>query len=258
MLIGTDKTGRQNPAQPQTHGRATTAPASTLITLSGVAKAYPERPAVLENVNLTIGRGEFMYVVGDSGAGKTTLLKLLYGEEKPSRGSITVMGQDLAKADSTRLQAMRRRMGVIFQDLRLIDELNAYDNVALALETSMDVPRGGRGFSAKRAIDEAIAMVGAANFAKKRTAALSGGERQRVAAARAIVRQPEILIADEPTGSLDREHTWSLMDLFQKIHLRGATVVIATHDREIVRRVRRRSCVLKAGKLVVEDGICMF
>ena len=101
-------------------------------------------------------------------------------------------------------------------------------------------------------------MVGAGSFAKKMVSELSGGERQRVAAARAVVRQPELLIADEPTGSLDREHTWSLMDLFQKLHLRGATVLIATHDREIVRRVRRRSCVLKSGKLVVEDGLCMF
>jgi cell division transport system ATP-binding protein len=101
-------------------------------------------------------------------------------------------------------------------------------------------------------------MVGLGSLAKKRVATLSGGEKQRVAAARALVRKPEILIADEPTGSLDRDHMWGLMDLFQKIHLRGTTVVIATHDREIVRRVRRRSCVLKSGKLMVEDGICLF
>lgn len=226
-----------------------------MITLSGVTKSYNNR--VLDNVSLKIGKGEFVYVVGDSGAGKTTLLKLLYGEETPNRGSIEVLGQDLAKADSGRIQALRRRMGVIFQDLRLIDELSAYDNVALGLETAGDktMPKG---FSWKRAIDESFAMVGAGAFVKKKVKDLSGGERQRVAAARAIVRQPEILIADEPTGSLDREHTWSLMDLFQKMHLRGATVVIATHDREIVRRVRRRSCVLKSGKLVIEDGICMF
>ena len=147
-------------------------------------------------------------------------------------------------------------MGVIFQDLRLIDELSAYDNVGFSLEIAGDHKQ--RAISVKRAIDESLAMVGAGSFAKKKIKSLSGGERQRVAAARAIVRQPEILIADEPTGSLDREHTWSLMDLFQKMHLRGATVLIATHDREIVRRVRRRSCVLKAGKLAVEEGICLF
>jgi cell division transport system ATP-binding protein len=218
---------------------------------------------VLDNVSLNIGKGEFLYVVGDSGAGKTTLLKMLYGEERPNRGTIQVLGQDLAKMDGGRVQELRRRMGVIFQDLRLIDEISAYDNVALSLETSERA--SGKGavaatgtFSWKRAIDEALAMVGAGAFAKKKPKDLSGGERQRIAAARAIVRQPELLIADEPTGSLDREHTWSLMDLFQKLHLRGTTVLIATHDREIVRRVRRRSCVLKSGKLTVEDGICMF
>ncbi|MBI3556535.1 MAG: ATP-binding cassette domain-containing protein [Deltaproteobacteria bacterium] len=233
-----------------------------MITLTGVTKNYPssQRPAsILENVNLKVTKGEFMYVVGDSGAGKTTLLKMLYGEEVPNRGTIQILGQDLAKADARRIQALRRRIGVIFQDLRLIDDLSAYDNVALSLETSdINGPQNIPHFSARRAIDESLAMVGAGAFAKKRVSSLSGGERQRVAAARAIVRQPEILIADEPTGSLDREHTWSLMDLFQKLHLRGATVLIATHDREIVRRVRRRSCVLKSGKLVVEEGICMF
>lgn len=233
-----------------------------MIALAGVTKNYAsaqKQSSVLENVSLKIGRGEFLYVVGDSGAGKTTLLKMLYGEETPNQGSISILGQDLSKADSGRIQALRRRMGVIFQDLRLIEELSAYDNVALSLETAGDAsPSRIPHFSMKRAIDESLAMVGAGSFSKKKVKSLSGGERQRVAAARAIVRQPEILIADEPTGSLDREHTWSLMDLFQKIHLRGATVIIATHDREIVRRVRRRSCVLKSGKLVIEEGICLF
>lgn len=232
-----------------------------MIHLTGVSKAYAasqNNSSVLDNVNLKIGKGEFVYVVGDSGAGKTTLLKMLYGEELPSRGSIEVMGLDLAKTDSSRIQALRRRVGVIFQDLRLIEELSAFDNVALSLETS-DGPSSKLSRSSwKRAIEESLAMVGAGVFAKKKIKALSGGERQRVAAARAIVRQPELIIADEPTGSLDRDHTWSLMDLFQKMHLRGATVVIATHDREIVRRVRRRSCVLKSGKLVIEEGICLF
>jgi cell division transport system ATP-binding protein len=226
-----------------------------LIQLTGVSKAYAapqNKSSVLDNVSLKIGKGEFVYVVGDSGAGKTTLLKMLYGEESPSRGAVEVMGVNLTEADSGRIQALRRRVGVIFQDLRLIEELTAYDNVALSLETADQLKLS------RRAIDEALGLVGAAGFSKKKVKALSGGERQRVAAARAIVRQPELIIADEPTGSLDREHTWSLMDLFQKMHLRGATVVIATHDREIVRRVRRRSCVLKAGKLVVEEGICLF
>lgn len=228
-----------------------------MIRLTAVTKIYSgqnQTGRVLENVNLTIQKGEFVYVVGDSGAGKTTLLKLLYGEEGANAGSVEVLGQKLNRIDSSRLQRLRRKIGVIFQDLRLIEELTSYDNVALALETAGVPDRR----SWRHAIEESLGMVGAAAFAKKKVKTLSGGERQRVAAARAIVRQPLLLIADEPTGSLDREHTWSLMDLFQKLHLRGATVLIATHDREIVRRVRRRSCVLKSGKLVIEDGLCMF
>lgn len=222
-----------------------------LISLQGVSKHF--KNAIFENVNLKISKGEFVYLVGDSGAGKTTLLKLLYGEEKPSIGQVQVFGQDVWKADSAMLQAIRRKIGVIFQDLKLIEDLSVYDNVALSLETS-ELSRADR----KRALDETLALVGLAKHASKKVGLLSGGEKQRVAAARALVRKPEILIADEPTGSLDREHTWSLMDLFQKIHLRGTTVLLATHDREIVRKVRRRSFVLKAGKLMVEEGICLF
>jgi len=231
-----------------------------MITLTGVTKTFPnpqKNGSVLDNVSIRIGRGEFVYVVGDSGAGKTTLLRMLYGDELPNRGSIEVMGINLASAGAERVQALRRRIGVIFQDLRLIDELTAYDNVAISVATAGDLP-ALKGKSIRRAVEESLAMVGASTFASKKAKALSGGERQRVAAARAIVRQPDLLIADEPTGSLDREHTWSLMDLFQKFHLRGTTVLIATHDREIVRRVRRRSCILKSGKLVVEDGICIL
>lgn len=227
-----------------------------MITLTGISKAYSAGgQIILENVNLKINRGDFLYVVGDSGAGKTTLLKMLYGEEKPNRGAIEFNGQDITKMDAFKLQNLRRKMGVIFQDLRLIDELTSYDNVALALE-SVKVETGVQNM--KRAIQDALMVVGATAFAHKKVKTLSGGERQRVAAARAVVRQPEILIADEPTGGLDRDQTWNLMDLFQKLNLRGTTVLIATHDREIVRRVRRRSCVLKSGKLMVEDGICMF
>ena len=230
-----------------------------MISLSAVTKTFSEQnnTSVLQNVSLKINKGEFVYVVGDSGAGKTTLLKMLYGEEVPNQGSVEVLGANLSKLGDSGLQALRRRIGIIFQDLRLIEDLSAYDNVALSLQTA-DFDRVGPQRAWKRLIEESLGVVGAWNFARKKVSALSGGERQRVAAARAIVRQPELLIADEPTGSLDREHTWSLMDLFQKMHLRGATVLIATHDREIVRRVRRRSCVLKGGKLMIEDGVCIF
>lgn len=222
-----------------------------LISLQGVSKHF--QGAVFENVSLKISKGEFVYIVGDSGAGKTTLLKLLYGEERPTQGSVQVFGQDVLRADTDMLQAIRRKIGVIFQDLKLIEDLTVADNVALSLETA-DLTRTDK----KRALDETLALVGLGKMANKKVKLLSGGEKQRVAAARALVRKPEILIADEPTGSLDREHTWSLMDLLQKIHLRGTTVLLATHDREIVRKVRRRSFVLKGGRLTVEEGICLF
>lgn len=237
--------------------------AGPIIVLNGVSKIYEGvNSPVLENVSLKIHRGDFLYVVGDSGAGKTTLLKMLYGEEMPTRGEVRVLDQPLAQASESKLQSIRQRMGVIFQDLKLISDLTVYDNVALAIDTSRGVGRIAQLFksalAANRAIEEALALTDMGKHARKKVRDLSGGERQRVAAARALVRQPEILIADEPTGSLDRDHTWSLMDLFQKLHLRGTTVLVATHDREIVRRARRRSCVLKNGKLVVEEGLCML
>lgn len=238
-----------------------------MISLTGIYKQYqngielrPSGSFVLENVNLRIQKGEFVYVIGDSGAGKTTLLKMIYGEELPSRGMVEVLGRDLTREGEDQLQNLRRRVGVIFQDLRLIDEISVMDNVAMSLETAADEIRAqlkNRGVW-KRACEEALQAVGMMNLSRKLAGTLSGGERQRIAAARALVRQPELLIADEPTGALDRDHTWSLMDLFQKLHLRGTTVILATHDREIVRRVRRRSCILKSGRLVVEDGVCIF
>jgi cell division transport system ATP-binding protein len=239
-----------------------------MISLTGVYKTYQNGPAlikplgghVLDNVNLRIQRGEFVYVIGDSGAGKTTLLKLLYGEEVPNRGHVEVLGLDLSRADQSLLGKLRRRVGVIFQDLRLVEELSVFDNVVLSLESAADELRESLKRRAlwKRACEEVLGAVGLMSLAKKSAGTLSGGEKSRVAAARALIRQPELLIADEPTGALDRDHTWNLIDLFQKMHLRGTTVILATHDREIVRRARRRSCILKAGKLVVEDGVCIF
>ena len=233
-----------------------------MISFTGVYKNFSPTLSpggcVLENVNLKIKKGEFVYVIGDSGAGKTTLLKMLYGEERPSRGMVEVFGKDLARASVDDLQSLRRRIGVIFQDFRLIDDLSALDNVRLSLEIAENTVASGVRRDPDRACAEVLHSVGMTHVARKLVRTLSGGEKQRIAAARALVRQPEIIIADEPTGALDRDHTWSLMDLLQKFHLRGTTVLVATHDREIVRRVRRRSCNLKSGKLVVEDGVCIF
>jgi len=222
-----------------------------VITLKNISKSYQN--IVLKNINWTIQSGEFVYVVGDSGAGKTTLLKLLYGEETPSGGSIEILGKSLLGSDSHTIQAVRRKIGVVFQDLRLIDELSVLDNVLLSLEVAEGTQKHH-----VRAIDHVLQQVGLQKFSKKKVKTLSGGEQARVAFARAFVRQPSVLIADEPTANLDQEYTWKLMDLFQKAHHRGTTVVLATHDKEIVRRLRSRACVLKDGKLNVESSLCFY
>lgn len=230
-------------------------PFSLMIEFRGVGKSYAS--PVLEQVSFTLVKGDFLFVVGDSGAGKSSLLKLLWGEERATQGSVNVLGIDPGRATPAAVQALRRKMGIVFQDLRLIEELSVWDNVALSVEIAKEeAGTNARGW--KGAIDDALALVGLGRLSKKRCGELSGGEKSRVAAARAIVRNPQILIADEPTGNLDREQTWSLMDVFQKMQMRGTTVIMATHDREIVRRVRRRSLILKGGKAYLEEGLSLF
>lgn len=231
---------------------------TTLLALNQVSKEYggnsrAHRP-ILNKINLKIQKGDFLYVVGDSGAGKTTLLRMIYGEIEPTEGEVEWMGKKASRLNSREKNEVMNKTGFIFQDLRLVDELTAQENVALALDAADSVQKK----NGQRVIQECLGLVGASSFAWKKIKDLSGGEKQRVAAARALVKNPEILLADEPTGSLDREYTWSLMDLFQKLHYRGVTVILATHDREIVRRVRRKSCILKDGRLTLEDGICLF
>ncbi len=241
----------RNPVQSTSHLFTPTAGRS-IVSMTGVIKNYGSQ-MVLNNINLNIQKGEFVYVVGDSGAGKSTLLKMIYGEEQPTRGGVEIFGNDVVKSGFDKNQLMRRKIGVIFQDLRLIEEMSAYDNVALSLRLAGDAAQ-----YSGQSIAEALSTVGLSSMQNKKVSSLSGGERQRVAAARAIVRKPEILIADEPTGSLDKDHTWNLIDLFQKLNLKGTTIIVATHDREIVRRIRKRSYILKGGKLVMEEGICLF
>jgi cell division transport system ATP-binding protein len=232
-----------------------------MIQLTGVSKIFGGgngRP-VLDNISFRVHRGEFLYLVGDSGAGKTTLLRMISGDEIPTRGSIHVMGHDLKKVTGAQMSALRQKSGIIFQDLRLIDDLSVEDNVAFSKTLSTQAGRPNSLSAAwKQEVRKHCELVGLTGLLRTAVSKLSGGERQRVAAACALARNPELLIADEPTGSLDRDHAWTLMDCFQKLNMRGTTVILATHDREIMRRVRRRSLVLKNGKLQVEDGLCMF
>lgn len=226
-----------------------------MVQLSGVSKWYHGQTRVLDHVNLELKRGDFLYVVGGSGAGKSSLLRLLATEELPSTGAVTLFGFDLGSIAPGTLRTVRQALGYIPQDVRLIPDLTVFDNVALSVSLA---GRRGFGADARAKVNELLERLGLADKRDKLARALSGGEMQRVAVARALVREPELIVADEPTGSQDKEFTWSLMDLFLKANLKGSTVVVATHDREIVRRVRKRCAVMKNGHVAMEDGLCIY
>src|SRR3989344_2216002 len=228
-----------------------------MISLRQVIKSYNPNETVLKNINLELNRGEFLFVVGDSGAGKSTLLKLMTGEELPSQGKI-YLGVEKNITSIAQLLRLRRRMGVVHQDYRLLKEQTVFENVAMPLFFGRagtgitSVPAWGGGV--KKLVDDALRAVDLPlKILDTKVKHLSGGEQQRVAVARAIINFPDILIADEPTGSLDHDHTWAIMDLFQKLNLRGMTIIVATHDREIVRRVRKRTCHLSGGSLRLDE-----
>lgn len=235
-----------------------------MITLRQVSKSYLGSAAILKNVNLQITRGEFLFVMGESGAGKTTLLKLLIGEETPSSGQTLFDGRGLS-SDSSHYLHFRRRIGVVHQDYRLLKDRSVFENIAIPLFYgrfgSKSAPISFTGKGAQKLVEDAVHAVGlSSKILDKTVMELSGGEQQRVAIARAIINQPDFLIADEPTGSLDHDHTWTIMDLFQKLNLKGMTIVVATHDQEIVRRIRKKTCHLQAGNLRFDqrEGACIF
>lgn len=227
-----------------------------MIALTGVNKTYPgQKSGVLEHVHLKIGRGEFLYVVGGSGAGKSSLLRMLATEEAPTSGKISLFGYELDAVSPTALRAIRQTLGYIPQDVRLIPDLTVFDNIAMSLSLA---GRRSLPTQATTKINELLEKLGLSSRSGKLAGTLSGGEAQRVAVARALVRSPDLIVADEPTGAQDRDFTWLMMDLFLKANLAGATVVIATHDPEIVRRVRKRCAVLKGGRIQLEEALCIF
>lgn len=226
-----------------------------MLSLKSVDKSYNNGFKVLNGVDLDLKRGDFIYVVGGSGAGKTSLLKLIATEDVPSNGSVSLFGYDLEKSAPSTLRAIRKSIGYVPQDVRLIPDLSVFENVALSLNLSGRLPRNQK---VENRVHEALASVGMLGKQKVLCGILSGGEAQRVAVARALVRNPEILIADEPTGAQDREHTWSLMESFVQINRKGTIVILATHEQDIVRQVRKRCAVLKDGKIHLGDRLCFF
>jgi cell division transport system ATP-binding protein len=226
-----------------------------MIQLQGVSKTYYGGNRVLDRLQLELKNGEFLYVIGGSGAGKSSLLRMLATEEAPTSGTLSMFGYDLARAAPSTLRAIRQVLGYVPQEVRLIHDMSVYDNVALALTTS-----GRRSVTAsgRNKIHELLEKLGLIQKRHKAANMLSGGEAQRVAVARALVRAPELIVADEPTGAQDRDYTWSMMDLILRANISGATVVVATHDRELVRRVKKRCAVLKEGHLSFEDSACFY
>jgi cell division transport system ATP-binding protein len=215
-----------------------------MIRIVGLTKRYPEGSIALRDVNLEVGRGEFVFITGPSGSGKTTLLRLLLRQEVPSEGQIFIHGQNLATLSRSRIPELRRTMGIVFQDFKLISRKSALENVAYVLNVQ-GLPRAEQ----RRRAYLALKGVGLHHRLAVLPATLSAGEQQRVAVARAVVTEPKLLVADEPTGNLDPDLAVEIMRLFREINARGTTVVVATHDRDLVHRMQRRTVVLEHGRL---------
>jgi cell division transport system ATP-binding protein len=210
-----------------------------------VWKTYSDGTPVLQNINVTIEQNEFVYIVGPSGAGKSTFMKLMYREERPTKGQIFVNNFNLGKLKARKIPILRRNIGVIFQDYRLLQKLNIFENVAFAMEVIETSPR-----QIKKRVPEVLEWVGLKDKMNSFPSQLSGGEQQRVAIARAIVNNPAVIIADEPTGNLDPETSWEIMKILDEIHERGATIIMATHNREIVNTLRKRVIAIENGRIV--------
>ena len=219
-----------------------------MIEFKNVSKTYSTGTEAVHNANFTIEKGDFAFLVGQSGSGKSTLIKLILKEEEPTQGNIIINGKDTTFLKPKRVPYLRRSMGVVFQDFRLLSDKTVYDNVAFAMNIVNATPKHIR-----RQVPMVLSLVGLSNKAKVYPDELSGGEQQRVALARALVNNPTMIIADEPTGNLDPETAWDIMSLLNEINLRGTTVVIATHAKDIVDRMKKRVIEIDAGKIVRDD-----
>ncbi|MEI7838323.1 MAG: cell division ATP-binding protein FtsE [bacterium] len=216
-----------------------------MILLDRVSKIYNRKSTAIERINLHIEPKEFVIVVGQSGAGKTTLLRLLTREEKPTSGKIVVGGIDYDKLKDKDIPLLRRKIGVVFQDFKLLPNRTVFENIAFALEIV-----GASTKEINSTVPRVLEIVNLKNKSDNMPYELSGGERQRVAIARAIVRQPKILIADEPTGNLDPKYAWDVIKVLEKINRFGTTVLLTTHNQEIVNKLKRRVVTIENGKII--------
>ncbi len=219
-----------------------------VIFLDNVSKAYTTGSPALNGVTLSIGRGEFVFIVGETGSGKSTLIKLLLRELTATSGSVYVMGHDLGRLRHRQVPKFRRNIGVVFQDFRLLNDRNVYENVAFAQRIVQTPPS-----EIRRNVPTILATVGLAGKYKAKTRQLSGGEQQRVAMARALINNPSILLADEPTGNLDPKNSWEIMRLLEEINESGTTVVVVTHNREIVNAMHKRVITMRKGVIVSDE-----
>ena len=216
-----------------------------MIELLGVTKTYSQGAPALNNINITIEDGEFVFIVGDSGSGKSTFIKLLLKELNPTEGTIIINGKNLKTLKNRKIAKLRREIGVVFQDFRLLKDRTVYDNVALAQKVI-----GESSKNIKKRVTQMLTLVGLSGKYRSFPKELSGGEQQRVAIARALVNKPQILLADEPTGNLDPKNSWEIIKLLEKVNEQGTTVVVVTHNLEIVEAMKKRTIMMKKGHIV--------
>ncbi len=220
-----------------------------MIDFENVSKTYPNGTHALYDVTLHIDKGEFVFIVGASGAGKSTFLKLIMHEETPSSGEIIINGKATSKLKRRQVPYLRRHMGIVFQDFRLIEKMNVFDNVAFAMRAV-----GESSATIKKRVPYVLELVGLKGKMKNKPSELSGGEQQRVSLARALVNNPEIIIADEPTGNVDPEMSHEIIELLTEINAKGTTVVVVTHEHDLVREFHQRVIAIDHGKIIGDTG----
>lgn len=219
-----------------------------VILFENVSKEYQKGVAAIEDINISIYKGEFVFIVGSSGSGKSTLIRLLMKEILPSKGKVFVAGREIGRLRRRQVSKYRRSIGVVFQDFRLLKDRNVFENVAFA-QRVIEAPIR----EIKRQVPKMLSLVGLTDKYKAYPGELSGGQQQRVALARALVNNPVILLADEPTGNLDPKNSWEIMTLLEEINKRGTTVVVVTHNQEIVDRMQKRVITLKNGRVISDE-----